>query len=562
MIDTSSIYPENVVVSSKDQILVEYLIAEGISKPDAIKASLMEQGITHESLGLILVQNGFLSHDELIEATLRISDDALIDEELIIPYIPYQLLVDNQAMIIAETINHVYMATMRPFSEVAYEFQEYFPTQTIKFVPCNIERLENYHSKLNKIHSSDQSILEKMLRKAIMFGASDIHIVPRRRTYSVFLRVLGVRHLDHEGDLEEYNKVASMIKDKSKMDLAERRVNQDGSYTIEYNGRYIDLRVATLPTKMGEAIIMRILDPSKTNVKLRNLGISNVGDWEKAITLADGIILICGTTGSGKTTTLTATLREMDRFGKAIYTAEDPVEYNQNYIGQVNINASVGLDYSSTVRAFMRSDPDIIVIGEIRDLDTARNAIKAAETGHLVIATMHTQSILGSISRLRDLGVAAHEIRYILRCVLAQKLVRTICKKCDGVGCSVCLKTGYGSRTIVSECKYFSNDIEVQNLIERAKPTWKTLLENAYEKLENGETNLEELKRVFGYAADEIHETKLKEKELLNTAYEKVRNGAMDLNDFLDAFGDDAKKIIALNLDENSTGLNIDINQE
>jgi general secretion pathway protein E len=512
MIDASSIYPEGVVVSEKDRVLVEYMISEGISKPEEIRASLMEQGITHESLGLIMVQNGFLSHDELIEASLQISDEALIDEELIVPYIPHKLLLENQAMIMAETINHVYMATMLPHNEVSYKFEEFFPTQTIRFVPCNIERLENYHSKLTKIHSSDQSVLEKMLRKAIMYGASDIHITPRRKTYSVFLRILGVRHLDHEGDLEEYNKVASMIKDRSKMDLAERRVNQDGSYTVEYNGRFIDLRVATLPTKMGEGIIMRILDPAKTNVKLRNLGISNVGDWEKAITLADGIILICGTTGSGKTTTLTATLREMDRFGKAIYTAEDPVEYNQNYIGQVNINASVGLTYSSTVRAFMRSDPDIIVIGEIRDLDTARNAIKAAETGHLVIATMHTQSILGSVSRLRDLGIEPHEIRYILRCVLAQKLIRTICKKCNGNKCTACFKTGYGSRTIVSECKYFGDDTEVEKLITRATPTWKTLLEDAYDKFELGETNFEELKRVFGYAIEKLHAVKLDER--------------------------------------------------
>ncbi|MFK4132125.1 GspE/PulE family protein [Pseudomonas luteola] len=497
------------ILSSKDQILTEYLIEEGITKPDAIKAAIMEQRITHEPLGLILVQSGFLSHDELIEAMLRITDESLVDEELIIPYIPHTLLRDHKAMIIAETVDHVYMATMGDPDAVRYNFESYFPKQTIKFIPCNIEKLENYHAKLNKIHSSDQSILEKMLRKAIMFGASDIHIIPRRRSYSVFLRVLGVRHLDHEGDLDEYQKVSAMIKDRSKMDLAQRQIPQDGSYTIEYNGRFVDLRVATLPTKMGETIIMRILDPEKTNVKLENLGISNVADWKKAITRADGIILICGTTGSGKTTTLTATLKEMDRFGKAIYTAEDPVEYNQNYIGQVNINNSVGLNYSNTVRAFMRSDPDIIIIGEIRDLDTARNAIKAAETGHLVIATMHTSSIIGSVSRLRDIGVESHELRYILRCVLTQKLIRTICTKCNGEGCASCLDTGYGARTIVSECKYFNSEEEVEHLINVAKPTWKTILEDAYDKYEQGITDYEELLRVFGYAAEEMKAKRL-----------------------------------------------------
>lgn len=495
-------------ISEKDRILAEQLILNGLIKPESLRACLMEQSVTHQNLSLILVQNGCLSHDELVEAMLKITDESLIDEEIILPYVPPELLKKHRAMFVAETVGNVYIATLNDHHECEYAFSKFFPKQNLKFVPANIEKLENYHAKLAKINNSEQSILEKMLRKAITYGASDIHIVPSRNTFNIFLRILGINHLDYVGDEDEYNKVTSMIKDRAKMDLAERRKSQDGSYTIEHNGRFIDLRVATVPTQMGETIIMRILDPEKTNVKLDNLGISNVADWKKAISRADGIILICGVTGSGKTTTLTATIREMDRLGKAIYTAEDPVEYYQPFVRQVNINEMVGLDYSAAVKSFMRADPDIIIIGEIRDLNTARNAIKAAETGHLVIATMHTSSIIGSITRLRDLGVEPHEIKYILRGVLTQKLMRTLCKKCDGKGCDACMKTGYASRTIISECNYFSNSEEVDRLIKGEEPTWDTILEDAFNKYESGATNLNELIRLFGYEAEEMAESR------------------------------------------------------
>lgn len=506
-------------IAEKDRILSEYLVTNGIVRPEALRACLMEQNITHDTLGLILVQNGCLSHDELVEAMLSITDDSLIDEELILPYIPHELLKKHRAMIVAETVNHVYVATLNAHLPCAYDLEKYFPKQTIKFIPANVEKIENYHGKLSKIHNSDQSILEKLLRKAISFGASDIHITSQRKSYNVELRILGKNHLEHVGDTEEYNKVASMIKDRAKMDLAERRKPQDGSYSIEYNGRIIDLRVATVPCKMGEAIVMRILDPEKTNVKLQNLGIAALTDWRKAISRSDGIILICGTTGSGKTTTLTATIREMDRYGKAIYTAEDPVEYNQPFVRQVNINEMVGLDYSAAVKCFMRADPDIIIIGEIRDLNTARNAIKAAETGHLVIATMHTSSIKGSVTRLRDLGVDAHEIKYILRGVLTQKLMRVTCKKCNGnngKGCEACMKSGYGSRTIISECKYFSTSEEVEDMINGGQPTWQSIIEDAFDKYDEGLTTMDELVRIFGYEAEALAEKRYNQKQIDN----------------------------------------------
>lgn len=502
--------------SEKDKILSEYLVRNGLVKPESLRACLLRQKVTHDNLSLILVQNGCLSHDELVEAMLNITDESLIDEELILPYIPVELLKKHRAMIVAETFNNVYIATLGNPSQCAYDFSKFFPKQEIKFIPANIEKLENYHSKISKIQNSEFSILEKLVRKAITYGSSDIHIVPDRNSYDVEFRILGMKHLDHVGDLDEYNKVSAMIKDRAKMDLAERRIPQDGSYTIEYNGRFIDFRVATIPAKMGEVIVMRILDPEKSNVKLDSLGISNLSAWRKAVSRADGIVLICGVTGSGKTTTLSATIREMDRLGKAIYTAEDPVEYHQPFVRQVNINELVGLDYSAAVKCFMRGDPDCIIIGEIRDLNTARNAIKAAETGHLVIATMHTSSITGSVTRLRDLGIEAHEIKHILRGVLTQKLMRTTCKKCDGSGCPTCMETGFGARTIISECNYFSTEEEVQDLIDGKPPTWKKIIEDAFDKYDKGMTNMEELVRIFGYEAEIMLEKRAAEAVLKN----------------------------------------------
>ncbi|MFN4262030.1 MAG: GspE/PulE family protein, partial [Gemmataceae bacterium] len=174
-------------------------------------------------------------------------------------------------------------------------------------------------------------------------------------SYTVFFRHLGVRRIVHEGDLEEYNMLVARIKDLSRMDLAERRIPQDGGYSMEYNGKLVDLRVATLPVGSAEYVVIRLLDPDRVQPNLDKLGITRVDEWRKGVSRPDGLCLICGPTGSGKTTTLNASIREMDRFASSIFTLEDPVEYRIPYIGQVNINQPLGLDFARGIRAFMRS---------------------------------------------------------------------------------------------------------------------------------------------------------------------------------------------------------------
>lgn len=485
---------------TKDELLEEYLLEHGIVSEQAMMASLMEKNVTEDPLGNILVKNGFLKHEDFVSAVLEVTDNSLYDESVILPHVPHEILLKTKTKISAQTVRDVYVSTLSSEDEVYYHLKKYFMSQNIIFVDSSPESISEYLDKLNSINDGESSVLEQIIRSSIIGGVSDIHIQPRSGSYSVFFRHNGVRRLEREGDMDEYLNLNARIKDRSRMDLAERRIPQDGGFDIEYNGRLVDLRVATVPTLSGEIIVIRILDPEKSNNKLDELGITDIESWRSGASLLHGLCLICGATGSGKTTTLNGTIRELDRFGKAIYTAEDPVEYSVPYVGQVNINEAVGLDFSRALKSFMRADPDVIILGEVRDEETARNAIKAAETGHLVFATLHTSSILGSINRLRDLGVPMHELKYVLRSVLAQTLIRVTCQTCYGedMDCSRCMGTGYSGRTIVSECYYFNDIKEIEDILSNRTVKWKTMLEDAYEKYINGITDKKEVIRVFG----------------------------------------------------------------
>lgn len=496
-------------MTAREQELEKILLARDLTTKRSIDAARMESAITHESIGTILVKNGFLRQIDLVNALLCIDPESLIDEELVLAHVPLDVLINNRIMIAAETVNAVYVACLCETARARALLTPLFPKQTIIFIPASSERIRGYVEKLRIIHDSDASILEMLIREAILQQASDIHIIPRRNSFSVLMRFLGVRSLMYENDLEEYLTLAAKIKDRSRMDLAERRIPQDGSFSIEYNGRIIDLRVATIPTLFGEVIVIRILDPERAQFNLTSLGISGVDKWLEASSRSDGLCLICGPTGSGKTTTLNATTRQLDRFEKSIYTIEDPVEYNIPFVAQVNINDAVGLNFPKAVRAFMRGDPDVIVIGEVRDNETARHAIKAAETGHLVYATLHTGSIHGSVQRLKDLDIDTHELKYIMRSVMAQRLMRTLCPVCNGedpyhLDCPQCRGRRYTSRTIVSECQYFPTIEDVNELLTSDEIKWETMLEDAYGKYYAGMTDELELVRVFGAEATKM----------------------------------------------------------
>lgn len=485
--------------------LGEFLVARNIITQDALNAALAEQRITKEKLGLILVRSGFITRKVLVEAILAMYPDRLFGEEAFTLKVAPEKLIELKTLVVAETDDAVYLGTMGNERQVRQELEQNFPGMQIIFVPFSHDRMERYLQELSSFLRDNENVMERIMREALSSNVSDIHIVPRYNTYTIFFRYLGVRHHAHEGDLEEYKLLTARIKDLARMDLAERRIPQDGGFQVEHNGKLVDMRVATVPTPDGELIVIRLLDPDRIQPSLDLLGISKVADWRAGVSRPDGLCLICGPTGSGKTTTLNASIKEMDRFGRAVYTSEDPVEYRIPYAGQVNINPSVGLDFARSIRAFMRADPDVIVLGEVRDPETARNAVKAAETGHLVLATLHTGSIHGATQRLRDLDVPENELKYLLRSVLVQRLVRTTCRHCRGLGCAHCLHKGYAGRSVVSECAYFPGEREVGRMLA-GETWWPSMLEDAVGKVSQGETDKAEVIRVFGEEAAKLLE--------------------------------------------------------
>lgn len=487
--------------SAKD--LVQYLLSKELVSKQVLEAALAEQRITNDRLGLILTRNGFLSRKQLLEAILETNPEEIHKEFYYSVRVPPEVLTRMRTMIVAETSDTVYLATMERQRVVEVELAPYYVGMKLEFVAVNHEKVDNYLSDLTKMVNDESNLSERLIRRALREGVSDIHIVPRYNSYSVMFRYLGVRQLAHEGSLDEFNVLTARIKDLSRMDLAERRIPQDGSFQIDYDGKIVDLRVATVPTVNGEYVVIRLLDPDRVQPSLEGLGITRVAEWRKGVSRPDGLCLICGPTGSGKTTTLNASVREMNRFEQAIYSIEDPVEYRIAYTGQVNTNPSLGLDFARAVRAFMRADPDVIIVGEVRDAETARNAIKAAETGHLVLATLHTGSIYGAVQRLKDLDVPAFELRYLLRTILVQRLIRTYCTKCKGAGCPHCFGTGYAGRSLVTECAYFSTEKEVNRLLN-GEGWWPQMIEDAVLKYRMGITSREEIIRVFGEEAKEL----------------------------------------------------------
>lgn len=479
--------------------LGERLIKAGLVTQQHVDAALAEQRVTHERLGVILTRNGFISRKALMENLSEHASHEIHGEQYFSTLVPADVLMALQVMIVAETSNELFLASPLPESLIRREIQPYYPLHKLIFSSYNPEQLDDYMQALARSVSDGDSLLEKILRQALTEGASDIHIIPRHSSYTIMFRHLGKRRPVHEGSFDEYHTLIARVKDMSRMDIAERRVPQDGGFSFEHNARSVDFRVATVPVGTMETMVLRVLDAESIQVKLDLLGISRLDQWRKGFSHSNGICLVCGPTGSGKSTTLLATIREMDRFGKSVNTLEDPVEYRIPFVNQVGINDQIGLTFARGLRAFMRLDPDVIIVGEIRDQETAENAIRAAETGHLVVATLHTESIQGTMARLRHLGVSDADLTMLLRAVLVQNLIRTLCPACKGKGCQACRQTGYSARTVVSECQYFKSEAEVKRMAA-GETWWPTLVDDVISKVDAGLTDKAEAIRDYGEA--------------------------------------------------------------
>jgi general secretion pathway protein E len=407
-------------------------------------------------------------------------------------------------MLLAITENEVYLATDSPKRFVKRQLNADMDGREFHFIPYDPEIFEEHMSYLRN-QVSQQGLLEGIIRRAVILGVSDIHLVAKNDSFAVMYRYLGVRALEHHLSKQQGEYIIAQAKDLAKMDIAERRLPQDGGFRTKVVDRSVDFRVATVPVINGESIVIRVLDAERVNPNLTSLGMArnSMAEWRKAISYTSGICLVCGPTGSGKSTTMNASVREMDRFGRSIYTVKDPVELRLAFLNQVESNRSTGLDFKRALRAFLRADPDIIVVGEIRDIETAELAINAAETGHLVLATLHTDSPLGAILRLQSLGLDTPKFASHLRGVMAQQLVRTVCPTCEGDGCDQCNNTGFSGRTMISEAVHLSGFESVKD-VSNGKVWWPTTSDDGRRLVESEITTATEVSRVLGQKA-QIH---------------------------------------------------------
>lgn len=403
----------------------------------------------------------------------------------------------------------------------------------------DIGNLEHYVrlKPSEEVPSNDQHIVnavDHLFNYALDQRASDIHIEPKRDTSLVRMRIDGILHTVYKLPKNVHPAIVSRLKNLSRLDMAEKRKPQDGRIKTAKGDVEVEIRLSTVPVAFGEKVVMRIMDPDILFQDLENLGFSSTDlmRFNKIVRMPHGIILVCGPTGSGKSTTLYSTLRDLSTPDINITTIEDPIEMVQEDFNQIAVRPILGITFGSILRNVLRQDPDIIMVGEMRDVETAENAIQAALTGHLVLSTLHTNDAPTSITRLLDLGIPAFLIQSTLAGVLAQRLVRRICKHCSepftmdakdlnhmglnlgkrgivrlhrGRGCERCRGTGYVGRTGIFEVLPYSESLkqmtnaqtDLETIRSRAKEEgMSTLRESAIKKMIKGETTYQEVLRV------------------------------------------------------------------
>jgi len=378
-------------------------------------------------------------------------------------------------------------------------------------------------------------LVNLILTDAVKKNASDIHVEPYEKDFRIRFRIDGVLYEVMKPPLKLKNAMTSRIKIMSSLDIAERRLPQDGRIKLKLGQRKeMDFRVSVLPTLYGEKVVLRLLDKSNLQLDMTKLGFEQkaLDDFKHAIHKPFGMVLVTGPTGSGKTTTLYSAMSELNKVGENISTAEDPVEFNLSGINQVQVHEDIGLNFAAALRSFLRQDPDIIMVGEVRDFETAEIAVKAALTGHLVLSTLHTNDAPSTVNRLLNMGVEPFLVASSVNCILAQRLGRRICESCKevdtvpvqtlidtgmspeiantvtlykGAGCSRCSDTGYKGRVAIYEVmpvgdelkEFILNGASTSELKREAmRLGMKSMRQSALTKMEEGMTTLKEVLRV------------------------------------------------------------------
>lgn len=350
------------------------------------------------------------------------------------------------------------------------------------------------------------NIINAICLEAIRRNASDIHIQGSREFLYVRLRIDGVLQTVRKLDKKIAENLVSRIKVMSGLNVMENRLCQDGRMSVLAENKKLDFRVSIIPSVTGQNIVLRLFNTEKEELDIDDLGFSkgNYTNIKSALQIPHGIILVTGPTGSGKTTTLHAMIKKMDREHLKIVTIEDPVEKIIDDVEQIQVNDEIGLTFESVLRRILRHDPDVIMVGEIRDRETAELAVRSALTGHLILSTLHTNDSVSAVTRLRNLGVAPYLIAGTLRASIAQRLVRKICSRCNGKGCELCSNTGYYGRTAVSEV--FMVDETIEEMLEKefsdseikkylVKRGFYSMKDDAVKKINSGITTRDEIVR-------------------------------------------------------------------
>lgn len=557
---------------SKDK-LGEILLSEKIITEEELQKALEIQKKEGTKLGEVLVNIGLISEKDIVIALAK---------QLSIPYASYTkgllkpaagqdlaklvpeeyarrhmllpisrhlnsltvAFVDPLDLITIDNLKHMTGLEINPIiaakSDIQRAMDEFYGKEDLlkeaisdsyELEEFKIEKDKEEHLSLDELIAKAEEapivkLVDLLLMQAIKDRVSDIHIEPFRNKINIRYRIDGVLYEIAPPARHLLPAIVSRVKILSNLDIAERRLPQDGAFFVTVEKKGIDIRVSTIPTIYGEKVVMRILDKSMTPLDLKELGFEpkDLEDFKKAISSPHGLILITGPTGSGKTTTLYAALSEIKTPHKNICTVEDPVEYKLEGINQVQVKPSIGLTFANTLRSFLRQDPDIIMVGEVRDLETAQICIRSSLTGHLVLSTLHTNDASSAISRLIDIGIESYLISSSLILVGAQRLVRRLCLECKEAyepvpklvsdfkikqdllykpkGCDYCSHTGYRGRIAIYEIVLISDKLRelisrgatLSEIIQAVRSMGvKSLAESGIKKVEEGLTSIEEV---------------------------------------------------------------------
>ncbi|HVE93029.1 MAG TPA: ATPase, T2SS/T4P/T4SS family [Actinomycetota bacterium] len=545
------------------------LVDSGLLTQAQLDTALQERERTRRSIQHVLVDLGFLSQDqvpafqalwmgfEYVDLNQRQVDPAaagLLPENVMRRYtvIPLELTDDHLVVALSDPTNVIAIDDIRTITGrdvrvvVAARSGIEEALNRYRGLDRSAEMLLEQAAHLDEEADKEQELegeedapivkaINHVIAQAVHARASDIHIEPQERDVRIRFRIDGVLHEVMRTQKSLQSGMISRLKIMAELNIAERRVPQDGRLSLGVEGKSIDLRVATMPSVWGEEVVMRILDRSQTVLRLEDLGFmsESLHSYSKSFRKPYGAILVTGPTGSGKSTTLYATLNVVNDPSKKIITVEDPVEYRLPGLSQVQVNPKAGLTFARALRSILRSDPDIVMIGEIRDRETANIAVEAALTGHLVLSTLHTNDAPSAVTRLVEMGVEPFLVASALDCVLAQRLARRLCAKCkepytpsidalreNGVpfdqpgplptlhraaGCQHCSHTGYRGRVALVEVMRMSEEIE-RMVVERKSAEdikrtaisqgMTTLREDGMRKLLAGLTSIEEVLRV------------------------------------------------------------------